>query len=110
MSAPRVVHHDVAAMTIPSKPPKMFETRSQAWRDVGLVRQISPRVVKRARLQALVLVPLFAGVVVLFEHRLTLFGRRVSAVRGPHGHGAYNTIDEPLDALLTAVTVIMPML
>ena len=27
----------------------MFETRSQAWREVGLLRQISPRVVKRAR-------------------------------------------------------------
>ena len=88
----------------------MFETHSQAWRDVGLVRQISPRVVKRARLQALVLVPLFAGVVVLYEHRLTLFGRHVSAARGPHGHGAYNTIEEPLDALLTTVTVIALMI
>ena len=39
----------------------MFETRSHAWQEVGLLRQISPRVVKRARLQALVLVPLFVA-------------------------------------------------
>ena len=42
----------------------MFETRSQAWKEVGLLRQISPRVVKRARLEALVLLPLFVGVVI----------------------------------------------
>jgi len=42
---------------------RMFETRSLAWKEVGLLRQISPRVVKRARLEALVLVPLFIGVV-----------------------------------------------
>ena len=47
----------------PSTPPKMFETRSQAWQEVGLLRQISPRVVKRARLEALVLLPLFVAVV-----------------------------------------------
>ena len=33
----------------------------------GLLRQISPRVVKRARLEALLFVPLFVGVVVLYE-------------------------------------------
>ena len=48
----------------------MFETRSQAWQEVGLLRQISPRVVKRARLEALVLVPLFVGVVVLYDNRV----------------------------------------
>ena len=50
----------------PPRLPQMFETRSQAWREVGLLRQISPRVVKRARLEALVLVPLFVGVVILY--------------------------------------------
>ena len=48
----------------PKAPPKLFETRSQAWREVGLLRQISPRVVKRARLEALVLVPVFVAIVV----------------------------------------------
>ena len=72
-------------------PPKMFETRSHAWQEVGLLRQISPRVVKRARLEALVLVPLFVGVVVLYDNRVSLFGTHRSAaatgenVRSEHG-------------------------
>lgn len=77
-------------MSIPKTPPKMFETRSQSWRDVGLLRQISPRVVKRARLEALVLVPLFVAVVVVFDHRVSLFGR----------------IEEPLEAVVRVITVI----
>jgi small conductance mechanosensitive channel len=55
----------------------MFETRSQAWREVGLLRQISPRVVKRARLEALVLMPLFAAVVVFYDNRVSLLGTNV---------------------------------
>jgi small conductance mechanosensitive channel len=61
-------------MSIPRTPPKMFETRSQAWREVGLLQQINPRVVKRARLEALLLVPLFAAVVVLYDNRVSLLG------------------------------------
>src|SRR5438128_1778680 len=53
---------------------RMFETRSQAWKEVGLLRQISPRVVKRARLEALVLVPLFIGVIVFYDNRVSLLG------------------------------------
>ncbi|HTA32367.1 MAG TPA: mechanosensitive ion channel family protein [Solirubrobacteraceae bacterium] len=56
----------------------MFETRSQAWKEVGLLRQISPRVVKRARLEALVLVPLFVGIVIIYDNRVSLFGTRTS--------------------------------
>src|SRR6202043_4009874 len=73
------------AMPIPRTPPKMFETRSQAWREVGLLRQINPRVVKRARLEALVLVPLFVAVVVLYDNRLRLFGTRGASVHGRPG-------------------------
>jgi small conductance mechanosensitive channel len=57
----------------------MFETRSQAWKEVGLLRQISPRVVKRARLEALVLVPLFVGIVIIYDNRVSLFGTQVGA-------------------------------
>jgi small-conductance mechanosensitive channel len=60
----------------------MFETRSQAWREVGLLRQISPRVVKRARLEALLLVPLFVAVVVLHEHRADILGPHASSELG----------------------------
>jgi small conductance mechanosensitive channel len=70
-------------MPAPRTPQKMFETRSQAWREVGLLRQISPRVVRRARLEALVLVPLFVGVVVLYDDRLSLLG---TTTPGRHGH------------------------
>src|ERR1035437_1230410 len=61
-------------MPVPRTPPKMFETRSQAWKEVGLLRAISPRVVKRARLEALLFVPLFVGVVILYENRVALLG------------------------------------
>ncbi len=74
-------------MPVPSTPPKpktpakMFETRSQAWKEVGLLRQIDPKVVKRARLEALVAVVLFVGIVVLYDHRVSLIG-----TPGRHGH------------------------
>jgi small conductance mechanosensitive channel len=50
----------------------MFETRSQAWREVGLVHQASPGAVKRARWEALLLAPLFVAVVLLYDHRAEL--------------------------------------
>ncbi len=77
----------------------MFETRSQAWQEVGLLRQISPRVVKRARVEALVLVPLFALVVVLYDHRVSLLG-----TAGRHGHPA--TLEAGLEAPVRIATVI----
>ena len=61
-------------MPAPKIPQKMFETRSQAWQEVGLLRQISPKVVKRARLEALVLLPLFVGIVILYDNRVSLLG------------------------------------
>ena len=79
----------------------MFETRSQAWREVGLLRQISPRVVKRARLEALVLVPLFVGVVIVYDNRASLLG----AARHHHGR-ATSELEAPLETLVTAVAVI----
>jgi small-conductance mechanosensitive channel len=84
----------------------MFETRSHAWREVGLLRQISPRVVKRARLEALVLVPLFVGVVVLYDNRVSLFGRQVAAKPGPHGHPAYKYLEGALETPVRVATVI----
>jgi hypothetical protein len=78
----------------------MFETRSQAWREVGLLRQISPRVVKRARLEALVLVPLFVAVVVFYDNRVSLLG-----AAGRHGH-ATEELEPALEAPVTIVTVV----
>jgi len=61
-------------MPVPKTPPKMFETRSQAWSDVGLLHQVSPRAVKRARLEAVVLAVLFVAVVVIYNNRKSLLG------------------------------------
>jgi small-conductance mechanosensitive channel len=84
----------------------MFETRSQAWKEVGLLRQINPKVVRRARLEALVLVPLFLAVVILYEHRVGLFG----GVKVPKHGGGFVQVDghdkEVLESgLATPVTV-----
>jgi small-conductance mechanosensitive channel len=87
-------------------PPKLFETRSQAWREVGLLRQISPRVVKRARVEALVLVPVFVGIVVVFDHRVELFGSEVPARRG---HPAHRVLEQALDTPITVLAVIALM-
>ena len=82
----------------------MFETRSQAWREVGLLRQISPRLVKRARLEALVLVPLFVAVVVLYDNRVSLLG-----AAGRHGRAA-NELEPALEAPVRVATVIALMI
>ena len=78
----------------------MFETRSQAWKEVGLLRQISPRVVKRARLEALVLVPLFIGVIVFYDNRVSLLG-----AAGRHGAAA-KELEPALETLVRVGTVV----
>ena len=70
----------------------MFETRSQAWQEVGLLRQISPRVVKRARVEALLLSPLFVGVVVLYDNRVSLLGRRHTRQCRPNVEQAWTPV------------------
>jgi small-conductance mechanosensitive channel len=84
-----------------SKPPsKMFETRSQAWKEVGLLRQIDRRAVKRARLDLLVLVPLFVAIVALYDNRVELLG-----AAGSHGRAA-NELEAPLETVVTVATVV----
>jgi small conductance mechanosensitive channel len=87
----------------------MFETRSQAWKEVGLLRQISPQVVKRARVEALVLLPLFVGVVLLYDNRLSLLGKTVPASRGRHGEliPAHKVLEQSLDTPVTIITVLI---
>jgi small conductance mechanosensitive channel len=82
------------------KPPRMFETRSHAWQEAGLLRQINPRVVKRARMQALLLVPLFVGIVILYDNRVSLLG-----TPGPHGRPA-RTLEPALETPVRVATVI----
>jgi small conductance mechanosensitive channel len=91
-------------MPMPRTPQRMFETRSQAWKEVGLLRQISPRVVKRARLEALLLVPVFVAVVLFYDNRVKLLGT------GGTPHHPPRSLEEPLEALVTVVTVLVLMI
>ena len=52
----------------------MFETRSQAWQEVGLLRQVDRRAAKRAGIEAVLLGVLFIGIVVVYDHRRDLLG------------------------------------
>jgi small conductance mechanosensitive channel len=51
----------------------MFETRTHAWKEAGLERELDRKAAARARWQALVYLPLFIGVVVAYNHRHDLF-------------------------------------
>jgi small conductance mechanosensitive channel len=53
---------------------RMFETRSHSWREVGLARQLSMRAAKRARTEVVLLLPLFAGIVGVYDNRKSLLG------------------------------------
>jgi small conductance mechanosensitive channel len=48
---------------------RMFETRSEAWERVGLAVDVSQRAIRKAQREALVLVPLLVGVLVVYDHR-----------------------------------------
>jgi small conductance mechanosensitive channel len=99
----------ISAMPVPKTPPKMFETRSQSWQEVGLLRQINPAVVKRARLEALVLVPLFVAMVVIYDNRVSLFGKTIPE-RLKHGVPpvpAHMVLEEPLEAIVRIITVLV---
>lgn len=53
----------------------MFQTRSHSWAEAGLARQLTRRAVKKARVEAVLLFVLLAGVLTLYAERATLFGR-----------------------------------
>ncbi len=88
---------------MPKTPPKMFETRSQAWKDVGLIRQLDRRAVKRARLEVLLLVPLFVAVVVFYDNRVSLLGTTEPA---SHGHPAHKVLEPALETPVTVIVVV----
>jgi small conductance mechanosensitive channel len=53
---------------------KLFDTQSHSWREAGLARQLSRRAVKRARIQAIVMVPILVGILVVYDYRDDVFG------------------------------------
>jgi small-conductance mechanosensitive channel len=54
---------------------RLFDTQTHSWREAGLARQLSVRAVKRARIQAIVMVPLLIGILVGYGYRDELFGK-----------------------------------
>jgi small-conductance mechanosensitive channel len=72
-------------MPIPRRPDlqarDMFETRTHAWREAGLEREIERKEASRARWQVVVFLLLFVGVVVAYTHRHTLFPGAGETVR-----------------------------
>jgi small conductance mechanosensitive channel len=54
-------------------PREMFETRTHAWREVGLAQEIERRQASRARWEALIYLPLLIGAIVAYNHRRDLF-------------------------------------
>jgi small conductance mechanosensitive channel len=53
---------------------RLLDTQSHSWREAGLARQLSVRAVKRARIQAIVMVPVLVGILVVYGNRDRLFG------------------------------------
>jgi small conductance mechanosensitive channel len=53
---------------------RMLQTRSHAWVDAGLARQLGQRAARRARREALLLAPLLVGVLILYANRDEIFG------------------------------------
>src|SRR5689334_21285108 len=53
---------------------RMFETRSEAWERVGLAMESNQRAVRKARRQALILLPLLIAVLVVYYDRYRIFG------------------------------------
>jgi small conductance mechanosensitive channel len=53
---------------------RLLDTQSHSWREAGLARQLSVRAVKRARIQAIVMVPILIGILVVYGYRDRVFG------------------------------------
>jgi small-conductance mechanosensitive channel len=45
-----------------------------SWRDVGIAKQLNPRVIRRARIQFFLVVSLLAAILVLYDYRRRVFG------------------------------------
>jgi small-conductance mechanosensitive channel len=54
---------------------RMFETRSEEWERAGLSIEVSDRQARKARTQAIILLPLLIAVPILFNHHVELFGK-----------------------------------
>src|ERR1700761_3044501 len=69
---------------------RMFETRSEAWEAAGLSVGFNERVVKRARSESAVLLPLFIAILVFWGHHWEILGH-ISYVHHNLHHLKHNT-------------------
>ncbi len=74
----------------------MFDTRSESWREAGLLRQVSPRAVRRARFETVLLLPLFVAIVVVYDHLQALIGKK-----------AYGEVRVPVQVVVVIALVIL---
>jgi small-conductance mechanosensitive channel len=58
----------------PEFPRDWFETKSHAWEEAGLARQVAARAARRARRQVLVLAPILVGILLAYSYRKQWFG------------------------------------
>jgi small conductance mechanosensitive channel len=54
---------------------ELIHAHGLAWFDAGIARRLSSRAAKRARIHLLVMLPMVAGVLVIYRHRDQLLGR-----------------------------------
>lgn len=87
---------------------RMFETRSQSWREVGLLREIDPHVARRARLTVLLLLPVFVAIVVLDEHLHTTRSKNGAIVeKGLISEPLYGRIEVPIKVASVVALVLL---
>lgn len=60
---------------------RLFETRSHSWVDAGIARQLSRRALRRARLQILLVAPILAAILVIYDQR-DRFAGSATAIQG----------------------------
>jgi len=84
---------------------RMFETHSEAWERVGLSVDVNEPVVRRARREAAVLVPLLIGVLVLYAHRHPLLGETKIFPHTPNSPLTTSGWDTPIQIITVLALV-----
>jgi small conductance mechanosensitive channel len=84
---------------------RMFETRSEAWEAAGLSVGFNERVVKRARREAMVLVPLFIAILIFWGHHWEILGH-ISYVHHHLSHLRHHSAWPTVLLLLTIIAMV----
>jgi len=85
---------------------RMFETRSDAWEAAGLSVGFNERVVKRARREAALLLPLFVAILVFWSHHWEIL-RHISYVHHHYGHLRHHTAWQTVLLIATLLSLIV---